>query len=113
MSLTGLIASSITSEVGDDQAGWRQFVLDHIVYIRNLSKVTVISAEVMNQYRYNLKHYLKQVVRTHQDIGWIVQLLNELRSDMDFYIPGSFYIPQDNTIRDLYLTYATTRLNAS
>ena len=113
MSLTDLINQSIKTTTSDDQVDWRQFILDHLDYIAARSTTFSIDPPLMNQYRYDLKRMLKVYFKRHQDMEWIVLLLNNLPNDFSFYEPMSITIPSDELITNLYHSYITIASNAS
>ena len=113
MSLSALITNSQKNTVSDDQGKWRQFVLDHLDYIALRSTVYAIDAPLMNLYRYDLRRFLKAYLKRHQDLGWIVQLLNSMPNDMDFAEAGNLIVPDDDLINRLYHSYISINANAA
>jgi hypothetical protein len=107
MGLSDLLQNSQRNTTSDDQGAWRIFILDHLDYIAKYSKTYDIDAPLMNQYRYNLNHFLREHLQRREDIGWIVLLLNSLHNDFEFFETGHFVIPQDKLITDLYHSYIT------
>ena len=114
MTLSALLGQSQRSSLGDDQGGWRQFVLDHLDYISKRSKTYDIAADLMNLYRYDLKRFLKDYpgIKRNEDIAWIVLLLNDLPNDFSFVNPGKYIIPSDDLIKTLYHSYVTIHSNS-
>jgi len=112
MGIAKLLSSSLEYTVEDDKGKWRQFVLDHLDYISARSTTFSISPELMNKYRYDLRRYLKSELNRHQDIGWIVQLLNNLRNDFQFVDITNLIVPDDSLITQLYFQYTTVTKNA-
>ena len=101
MGLSALLDSKSKNSVGDLSSGWRQFVLDHLDYIAFRSKTYEIEDKLMNLYRYDLNRFLKESLKRHQDIGWIVQLLNSFKNDFDFGEVKYLIVPEDNLITNL------------
>jgi hypothetical protein len=112
MSLSDLLAASQQNSLSDDQATWRQYVLDHLDYIAGQSQSFTIDAVLINQYRYDLTRYLKNELSRQLDIAWIVLLLNDMANDFDFDQPGNYKIPTDRLINDLYHVYIAIVANS-
>lgn len=113
MGLSTLIAQSTLNTVSDDQGPWRQFILDHLLYISIRSKTYLIEPDLMNLYRYDLKRFLKNYMKLHEDIAWIVLLLNDLPNDFSFDTSRNLVIPTDRFITDLYRSFRTIAANAN
>ena len=113
MSLSNLLTKTQRNTVSDDQGRWRMYCLDHLDYIAMRSTTYVIDAPLMNLYRYDLRRFLKHYLKRHEDIGWIVQLLNNMRNDFDFSEPGNLIVPEDSLITSLYHSYMTIQANAA
>lgn len=113
MSLVNLIKATNRSEVSDDNGKWRQFILDHIDFIKNRSEIFTIPDNLMYLYRYDLKRFLKEIMQRQEDIAWIFLLLNDLKSDFDFYTPGDYIVPTDALITDFYISYKTISKNTA
>lgn len=109
MSLIEIINNNLNTKFSDDQGSWRQFILDHLDYIAQRSNSYMIDADLMYGYRYDLQRYLKENQRIHQDIAWIVLLLNNMGSDLEFDTPGEYVIPNDTLIQNLYYSYMTVK----
>ncbi len=112
MSLITLLASSQNGNFGDDQGPWRQFILDHLDFIANRSRTYEIDSPLMNLYRYDLKRFLRENLKIHGDLAWIVLLLNNLRNDFEWNVEGSYIIPDSNIIAQLYHSYITISTNS-
>lgn len=111
MGISSLLNSALEKTVSDDHGPWRQFVLDHLDYIQQRSQTFSIEPTLMNQYRYDLKRFLKYHMNRHQDICWIVQLLNKLPNDFDFVDRSEIMVPTDSLITQLYFQYTTVTKN--
>jgi hypothetical protein len=107
MGISALLDSALEKIVSDDQGSWRQYVLDHLDYISSRSSIFPIEPTVMNRYRYDLRSFLKYSMNRHQDIGWIVQLLNNIRNDFEFIDKTNLIIPDDSLITQIYYQYKT------
>ena len=113
MGISNLLNSALIQTVSDDKGSWRQYVLDHLDYISSRSTLFPIEPTLMNQYRYDLRRFLKYHMNRHQDIGWIVQLLNNIRNDFEFTDIDNLIIPDDSFITQLYYQYKTIISNAT
>lgn len=112
MSLAALIRTSAVTTVSDDNGPWRQFVLDHLDWLSARSITFTISPEKMNLFRYDLKRYLKDELNRHEDITWVVLLLNDLGNDFAFDVPGTYLVPADSEVISLYHSHRTNTANA-
>lgn len=113
MGISALLNSALETTVSDDKGTWRQYILDHLDYIAARSSTFPIEPTLMNQYRYDLRRFLKYNMNRHQDIGWIVQLLNNMKNDFDFVDVTNLIIPDDSLITQLYFQYKTIISNAN
>jgi len=111
MGLSQLLTDSV-SVTANDQGPWRQYVLDHIDWLKARIQPTEIQDLLMNQYRYDLERFLRDEVRLQLDVAWIVLLLNDMSCDFEFVQPGTYLIPQDALINSLYHSFATLRANS-
>lgn len=112
MGLSTLIDQVQRNTVADDGGKWRQFILDHLNYISLRSTVFVIEPTLMNLYRYDLRRFLKDYLHRHEDITWIVQLLNMMQNDFAFEEVTNLIVPEDSLITKLYQVYATISANS-
>jgi len=112
MGISSLLNSALETTVSDDKGEWRQFILDHLDYISNRSSTFPIEPELMNRYRYDIRSFLKYNMNRHQDIGWIVQLLNGLQNDFEFVDITNLIIPDDSLITQLYFQFKTVKSNS-
>jgi hypothetical protein len=69
---------------------WKQFISDHVQSLKKLATFAVVN---------NFPRELK----------WIVYLINDIKSDIDFVKIRSIYIPSEQTIENHYSKYLTTR----
>lgn len=111
MGLSSLLANAAAGSTSDDQGAWRQFILDHLDYIKNRSKVYTIEPDAMYRYQYDVKRFLYEKLQVQQDIGWIFLILNYLPNEFAFDTPGDFYIPTDDLIVSLKHSYMTVTNN--
>lgn len=111
MGLSTLLANEQNNSRGDDNGPWRQFILDHLDYMARRSTRYNLDGPLINQYRYNLKHFLKDHLKRREDIDWIVLLLNNLHNDFEFADPVTLIIPTDKLIQDLYHSYISVISN--
>jgi hypothetical protein len=107
MGLSAYLDETRLNSLGDDQGRWRQYVLDHLDYIAGFSRKYEIDAPLINQFRYDLKRFLKEYLSLQEDIAWIVLLLNNMPNDFSFSEAGEYTIPNDQDIKKLYHTFAT------
>lgn len=112
MSLTTMLTVSQNGNFGDDQGPWRQFILDHLDFIAARSRTYEIDSPLMNLYRYDLKRFLRENLKIHGDLAWIVLLLNNLKNDLEWNTEGSYIIPDSNIIAQLYHSYITISTNS-
>lgn len=111
MSLIAMLSVGQNGNFGDDQGLWRQFVLDHLDFIARRSQTYEIDSLLMNLYRYDLKRFLREHLKIHGDIAWIVLLLNNLSNDLEWETEGSYVIPDNSLISQLYHSYITISSN--
>lgn len=112
MSLSNLLSKQIVNRLSDDGGSWRQFILDHLDYIKNRSQTYVVDEQTANQYRYNFDQFLEEKLERRTDISWIALLLNDLPNDFSFVDRTNYIIPSDDLINNLYLSYTTIQANA-
>jgi hypothetical protein len=66
-----------------------------------------ITPSYMQSYKYSIKRYLRSV-QFNNNCAWIVQLLNDIPSDIQFTGQNLLlYIPPMNVIEALYTNYVT------
>ncbi len=110
MALTDYLTQKASDPLLDTDPAWRLFIIDHKAYIISSAIQQQISPEVMTQCNYNLIRYMRaQNLQTN--LAWIVLILNDLNSDIDFYadmLSLTIYIPNEPVIQTLYQTYQTT-----
>ena len=111
MSLITMLSVGQNGNFGDDQGLWRQFVLDHLDFIARRSTTYEIDSSLMNLYRYDLKRFLREHLKIHGDLAWIVLLLNNLSNDLEWETEGSYVIPDNSLISQLYHSYITISSN--
>lgn len=110
MSLSSLLSQAI-SPYSDDKGSWRQFVLDHLDFIDARSGNFDVDAETVYSFRYDLPRFLRERMSRQVDMAWIVNLLNTLPNDLAFDQAGTYVIPTDRVITDLYLSFSTVQNN--
>lgn len=72
-----------TSDNAALRADWKQFVLDHLPWLKARAMVYDVTESVMPAVRYNIQRYmLDKGIETQ--LWWIVLALNNFKSDMDF-----------------------------
>ena len=108
MALIDIIQSGM-SRFSDSDPNWRQFVLDHKGVILQNAEVVNIIGDVMHLVNYSIRNFLQQPqLRRDPGIDWIVRLINNLKSDIDFVDVRLLYVPQINYLTTLYQLYQTT-----
>ncbi len=114
MSLSSLLSKDIKGNSGIDWSNekWRQFILDHLDYIAVRCTTYSIDAPQMNLFRYDLKRFLKVRMNRHEDLTWVVQLLNSIKIDFEFDEPRDLLIPSDTDIINLYHSFISIIANA-
>ena len=107
MALVDILGNLVNSTCSDDGGRWRQFILDHLMYLRKNSTLYAIDGTIVNRYRYDLAKFLKEYLKLQNDLAWIVLLMNGMANDFEFDSPGEFRIPTDALVLGLYHSYVT------
>jgi len=106
MSLITILSQSF-NQYSDLDPKWRQFIDDHKTYLIEQSPLMSITPSYMQRYKYSIKQYLQSVQFNH-NCAWIVQLINNIPSDIQFTGQNILlYIPPMNVIEALYTNYVT------
>lgn len=105
MSLIALLSNRVkNTELKED---WVRFVKDHIEEIKARATIIDISPSLMNVVRYNLSRFLReQRIDTRHD--WIVYLINEFNSDVDFIHRAQVLVPSPDHLESLAGLYASS-----
>lgn len=97
----------------DIDTGWRQYVLDHIEFIKQNSTMVVMNNNTLLRYRFNVEWLLIEK-GSKPDLKWIFFLINKLDGDVRFsiewisYYNPIWYIPTYDYIRTLRSEYDNT-----
>ena len=114
MSALDFLETILEDPYTDTDINWVQYISDHVGYLRSTTSLVYPSAEVMAQNMYDVKRYIRNVQGGDQEIWWIVLLMNDLRSDMEFTydnVANGLYVPTTAQIRSLYSTFISTSAN--
>lgn len=109
MPIHELIESQLGTYENADPA-WEQFIRDHFTYLWEGAKIHKPTAAYMRPHEYNLKFYLKSI---SFDISaeWIVRLLNDITTDIDFINITEIRVPDMGIVKELYQTFKTNQAN--
>lgn len=105
MSTLAKLESKIT-KLSNVDAGWVQFILDHLEHIRRTSIPVIIDDASRDRYRHKLNHFLRENGCT-EDLQWIAYLINNLTDYTDFTTMYLLNIPDRGYIINLYRSYRT------
>ena len=109
MSLTERL-NELASDLSKSDEGWVQFVNDHFSYIRDNSPPVTISLGSMFRYRYRPEDFMR-AFGYDPNITWVMMLINELKTRLEFVDLEEVLIPPIELITELrsqYDTYLTT-----
>jgi hypothetical protein len=107
MSLINLIDRKIKEgQYYDTDSKWRQFIIDHKLYLKNNSIKRYPSETYLNKYKYDLSGYLRSL-NMPASCTWIVRIINDMPTDKEFVNIKSIYVPELPIIKDLFKTYRT------
>lgn len=111
MTMTDIIDEKLEADkYYDNNEKWVQLIKDHIEYIRETSTERTISADFFRPYKYNLNYYLRAIA-FNPSMEWIVRLINDMPSDMDFIHINTILVPSKNVIKELYKVYQSLEAN--
>lgn len=113
MPLDALFEKTQSSTFSDDQGPWRQYILDHLDNIRKTSETFVLDGPLMNLYRFDLRRFLYDKMNRHEDLTWIVLLINDIPSELEFVNIDNLIVPTDSLITKLYHSYRTNVANST
>lgn len=106
-SLSDTLATQLANPILDTTDAWRTLILDHKTYLINTGEYINISKEILAQCNYNLDRFLRQESRD-PSIKWIVLVLNDLLSDVDFnmdMLSDGIWLPDIDAVNELYTNY--------
>lgn len=79
---------------------WVQFIEDRFIQIRDRSEKQDISLETMARYQYRPEDYLLSLNK-RPSLSWIMLLINQLPSRVDFFQLDSILIPSAEYIDEI------------
>lgn len=94
----------------EDQ-NWVQFVRDHFHYLRNTAQEILLDVYRHNTMKYRLEDFLEDQLKMSKSTAWIVLMINQLNSNVDFRELNSILIPDMRVIDYLRTTYDTVVAN--
>lgn len=113
MSLLSELAAYNNNTILGNDAGWRLFVLDHIENVRSNGTTLTITPALMSQCQNDLPRLLRSE-NISSVLDWVVYMLNDFQSDLDFVIPEigrrTIYVPDLSYMQDLYQSYQRSLL---
>lgn len=92
----------------EDQ-NWVQFIRDHFLYIRSTAQETNLDAYRHNTMKYRLEDFLVDQMNIPSSCAWIVLLINQLGTSVDFRELKSILIPDIRVIQRLADRYSTLK----
>lgn len=93
--------------------GWRQFILDHLIYLQTQSDTATISNSYMQSCSFSLKRYLRSI-NYSTNWAWIVGLVNNIPTDVQFtFGVNSLYLPTNTVLQRLYTDYCAAKQTVS
>ena len=108
MALIDLLNATITN-YSDTDPDWRQFVLDHKLYLLSNSTPRNVSSGYLQAVRYSMSAYLRSI-NYNLSCTWIVQFINNIPTDVMFTTQAQIiYVPNFAIIEQLYTSYITTK----
>ena len=106
--LKQIYEEQIDQYCSEDQ-NWVQFVRDHFLYIRNSAQTTSLDAYRHNTMKYRLEDFLVDQMNIPRSCAWIVLLINQLGTNVDFRELKSILIPDIRVIQWLVDRYTTVK----
>lgn len=95
----------------DTSDAWYQFVSDHRMYLRSVSRQILVSADTLTQVAYDLDWFLRNN-DVKNPISWIVMLINGI-TQIDFSEPTTLYVPTQTVMNSLYQDYIVSTAAAT
>lgn len=105
------LAQRNTNGYLDTNDAWYQFILDHRMYLRSVSRQITVSADDLTQVSYDLDWFLRKN-DVNRPISWVVMIINGI-THMDFSEPTTLYVPTLTTMQQLYQSYIVSTAAAS
>ena len=98
-------------QYSSEDQNWVQFVRDHFQYLRNTAQETALDVYRHNTMKYRLEDFLEDQLKMPRSTAWIVLLINQMNSNIDFRELSSILIPDMHVIQYLRNTYDTVKAN--
>jgi hypothetical protein len=108
--LRELFEEQVDQYCSEDQ-NWVQFVRDHFQYLRNTAQEVTLDVYRHNTMKYRLEDFLEDQLKMYRSTAWIVLLINQMNSNVDFREMSSILIPDMRVIQYLRNTYNTVKAN--
>lgn len=90
----------------EDQ-NWVQFVRDHFLYIRQTAQTIYLDVYRHNTMKYRLEDFLQDQLNMPKSCAWIVLMINQLGTNVDFRDLKSILVPDMRVIQWLTERYRT------
>lgn len=98
-------------QYSSEEQGWVQFVRDHYRYLRNTAQQVSLDAFRQHTMRYRLEDFIEDEFKMMRSTAWIVLMVNQLNSNVDFRNLEFLYIPDMTAIDYLRNRYDTVVAN--
>lgn len=108
--LRSMYEEQVDDYCSEDQ-NWVQFVRDHLLYLRSTAQEIQLDVYRHNTMRYRLEDFLEDQMKMMRSTAWIVLLINQMNSNVDFREMKSILIPDMRVIDWLRTTYDTVVSN--
>ncbi len=76
-------------------------ILDHIDYLKANSTPHLLTPEKAYVCQYDVQRFLNDI-KYRAQYAWIVLLINDIRSDLEFLGPRVLYIPNEEAIKKIW-----------
>ena len=107
-SLANRLKSRLSDPIFDNSnKSWYVFLSDHILTIRNGSKLIEISLEDKNTFKDRFQGFLRKV-GIDQRLDWLILIINNLTNSSDFVTRDFLYVCDQMFITELYRKYKTS-----
>jgi len=101
---------SLTTAYSNDDADWVHYVRDNLHVIMATSEWMELDPFKHNSMKYRLEDFMLEE-RLSPSIAWILLLINQLGSNLDFIGLTRLRIPDITTIKELRSQYVSVRSN--
>ncbi len=96
----------------DTDPRWRQFISDYILILKEKSTVYNVTAQMAEIYYQDIPGLLRHIgSNTDPRADWIVRLVNDLKSDLEFTGAITLYVPSTTVVANLYDVWRTPLQN--